>query len=73
MTRDRTKMFSKCTPRNGIHIASSLVFLGLAVYIAFFLEFPGEASRDELYMIAALTGSYGLIRLWRSVSACLRQ
>ncbi len=60
-----------CTPREGIGIATALLFLGLAAYIAFFLELPGETPRDEFYMIAALTGAYGLIRLWRSISACL--
>ncbi|MCG8342537.1 MAG: hypothetical protein MI684_06855 [Chlorobiales bacterium] len=52
---------------------SSVIFLGLTLYIAFFLELPEGASRQDLYMIAALTGAYGLWKLWKSVSGCRRQ
>ena len=52
-----------------IHVFSSVIFLGLAFYIAFFLELPHEGSRQDLYMIAALTGSYGLWKLWKAFQA----
>jgi len=63
-------MFSNCTPKDAVQFVSSVIFLGLAVYIAFFLELPQGAPRNDLYVIAALTASYGLWKLWKSIIAC---
>ncbi len=63
-----TGMFNNRTPKDLLQLFSSLIFLGLACYIAFFLELPHGGSRQDLYMIAALTGSYGLWKLWKSIS-----
>ena len=47
---------------------SSVIFLGLAFYIAFFLDLPDGSRREDAYMIALLTGSYGLWKLWQGIS-----
>ena len=65
-------MLSSCTPKDVIQLFSSVIFLGLALYIAFFFELPEGASRKDIYIIAALTGSYGLWKLWKSMRYELR-
>jgi hypothetical protein len=68
--REKTGTSNKCTPKDVIQLLSSIIFLGLASYIAFFLEAPKETPRQDLYMIASLTGSYGLWKLWKGISGC---
>lgn len=63
-------MFDNCKPKDVIQLLSSVIFLGLASYIAFFLEVPNGVPRQDLYMIATLTGSYGIWKLWKSISGC---
>lgn len=71
--KEKTGMFGNCSPKDAMQLFSSVIFLGLSVYIAFFLELPEGAPRQDLYIIAALTGCYGLWRLWKGISGCRLQ
>ena len=53
--------------RTLISLISALIFLGLSLYIVFFLaKLPG-ASPEELSLIALMTGLYGAVRLWKAI------
>ncbi|NEX12619.1 hypothetical protein CR161_09020 [Prosthecochloris sp. ZM] len=53
--------------RTLISLVSALIFIGLSLYIVFFLaKLPG-AVPDELSFIALMTGLYGAVRLWRAI------
>ncbi len=62
-------MFNNCAPKDILQVFSPVIFLGLAFYIAFFLKLPHGGSRQDLYMIGALTASYGLWKLWKAFKA----
>ena len=51
-----------------VPLFSSVIFLGLALYIAFFFDMPDKSRQEDAYMIAALTGSYGFWKLWQGIS-----
>lgn len=74
LTKKKEKgLFVNCSPKDVLQLFSSFVFLGLSVYIALYFELPEGAPRHDLYMIAALTASYGLWRLWKGISGCRLQ
>jgi len=62
-------MLNNRAPKNAVQFVSSVIFLGLGFYIAFFLKLPQGAPRNDLYVIAAIVASYSLWKLWKSVSA----
>jgi|GEM_PF-5311033 len=62
-------MLNNRAPKNAVQFVSSVIFLGLSFYIAFFLKLPQGTPRNDLYVIAAIVASYGLWKLWKSVSA----
>jgi hypothetical protein len=58
--------FKNMNIRTSVNIATSLMFLVLAAYIAFFI--PDKQS-SELRLFALLMGSYGIWRIFRPVRA----
>lgn len=66
---NRSPFFSKFSIRSAVNILTSLTFLILAAYIAFYLPPRGGSSGMDSGLFAALVGAYGIWRLFRPVRA----
>ncbi|ARM30449.1 hypothetical protein [Prosthecochloris sp. HL-130-GSB] len=64
-----TRSRARITVGTAVSLASSAVFIFLGLYIAVFLSQRGGAHAGDIYPIALLVGSYGMIRLWRTIRA----
>jgi len=50
-----------------LNLLLSLLFIGVALYVFFFVDAPSAAARHDLLLYASLTGAYGILRLVRAV------
>ncbi len=68
--RNGAKIPGNCATKDIVQLFSSVIFLGLALYLFFFLDLPEGTPREDITMLATLLGAYGLWKLWKGVAGC---